>query len=225
MPICQNCHWSLVIVARTAAKPLVFCLDSINSRNKVKPVAKAVAKFLSTSMAIPISVHVQQNEDDCGLHVVSHMLTFIQMLSSTPDSDIVDKLQQVPFDKILERDELRNETTDATAETMYERAYWNRCALTAGEWFWWPCRRIPQAFALKLQPSMRSPTTRKKRSRKTMEQVPVVWFEGNIDDISYVLPTELFSLSAFTIDDVQDQCTYEDDEKLLLVESYRQACL
>lgn len=225
MPICQNYHWSLVIVARTATKPLVFCLDSKNSRNKVKPVAKAVAKFLSTSTAIPISVPVQPNDDDCGLHVVSHMLTFVQMLNSTPDSDIVDKLQQVPFDKILERDELRKETTDAIAEMMYERAYWGRCALTAGEWFWWPCRRISPSFALKLQPSMRSPTTHKKRSSKTKEQVPVVWFERNIDDISYVLPTELVSLSTFSIDSVQDQCPYEDDEKLLLVESYRQACL
>ncbi|KAL4166101.1 hypothetical protein KRP22_013366 [Phytophthora ramorum] len=126
LPVCNNSHWTLIIVLLTSTTPRVFHLDSLNVKGKVRPVAKAVGKLLSVS-AKPISVPIQQNGNDCGVHVVSHMMTLMRLMNKVNDNDLATYMEPLQFPTVLTRDGLKCDLVNAVEEAMCEHSYWAQC--------------------------------------------------------------------------------------------------
>ncbi|KAH7487933.1 uncharacterized protein KRP23_1894 [Phytophthora ramorum] len=212
LPVCNNSHWTLIIVLLTSTTPRVFHLDSLNVKGKVRPVAKAVGKLLSVS-AKPISVPIQQNGNDCGVHVVSHMMTLMRLMNKVNDNDLATYMEPLQFSTVLTRDDLKCDLVNAVEEAMCEHSYWAQCQLDDGEWMWWPCRRFSHGFGARLGVQLQE------------DGVLVVWYCREVNDMMCIPRNRICPLKYLTVEDACLLCTYEDDEKVMLQEAYRQASL
>ncbi len=218
LPICDENHWTLLLIISLPDKTLLYYLDSLNKQCKFKNVASTMATFLRlrrvpTVYEHVIKVPVQSNAVDCGLHVISHVISLIGILDKHDDMEFVKAINKYKFCYIMNRADIKMELEDAFCESLYYPAYWARYTSGSRE-LWWPCRRISLKFAKRIDPFM-----------DNLNLIPVIWFkkEKEKENAIWVDRSHIHKLNKFTLDYVLKTCNFTKEERDLLKDAYDQA--
>lgn len=232
IPICVDSLWSLVAVITepsNTSETTVLQFDSINTVDVAETQREQICEFLRKAgvknpVAISVSVPAQENDNDSGLHVLSHFEKIVGAMDRAKekkdkkDKKLFEYIQNAPYKKILTRADLRKELEDGFTEALYHIAYWGMYERTdetdqdVTNTFWWPCCRISSRLAAKSNPKS-----------QTSEFLPIIWFKKSPNDPLWIHPDDLKPISELKLDWVLANCKFTPEEEKEVSESYNQA--
>ena len=219
IPVCENNHWVLIMVVSTSKGSTVFYMDSLNKSDTVGKIGLEVKDFIaSMSMKVDIKnvkVPIQKNGIDCGLYVVSNFATIIDIMNSCEDHEIVKEMENRKFSYIMKRTSMPHELIDAFAEVLFFKSYWAKYSSEGAPELWWPCKRITERMASKIDKGKR------KKSKRKM--IPVIWFKKEKGDTIWVDPTNIRPIGSMTVSEAVQKYSFTEEEAASLEDAYRDA--
>lgn len=220
LPVCEHNHWSLVCITINESITVIH-FDSKNARNRFKQVAKSVYNTFRDHEALVtnitrksvffkvMQVPEQSNNYDCGVHVISHVITLMKAIDGSDWTDVCGDIKKRQFKKILSREQLKTELEDALGERLYHRAYWGKWHYDDDPDNWWICRRITTRMAKKIDP---------KSSVKT--RVPIIWLDRSKGDVLWANADGLIPIDWMSLEEAIAQSNYTSSQEAALRRSY-----
>ena len=231
MPLRTETHWILLIIVSSDFNITVFYLDSLNVFNEIGECATKMANFIESNgyenvQTKSIKVPIETDPLLCGLNVVSHLSSAVQIFYKNPDiSTIYKEISNHEFQAGMTRYDAKYEIEDGASEALYCKAYWGKYKEkpAAGSKSndvvinWWPCRQISFRFAREINPTI---------SKRPKGKNAVVWIGKQQTACDMLVRCEdITPIDAWTLDEVISICSFDDYQIRDLKTAYETAIL